>query len=170
MNTPTGAPAAHQSDFAAKLCEYLIARGKLDNTPVDVSQADETVASAAYMHTEEALIETPANNLDDLRTKFDVIWLDSMTVPNPATVLAVFADFRRLTGGGMSRVFRPNKWLEYFERKGGMYCVRGDEVFLLTPNGANLDDAMFELEAAGGRVAVFDLIRERVSAEEVCDG
>jgi hypothetical protein len=164
------APAAQQSDFAVKLVDFLIARDKLNNSPDDITREQESIAEAAYFYTEERLIETPANDLADLRAKFDIIWLDPQALPNNATVLAIFADFRRLTGGGMSRVFSPTKWLGYFERKGGMYCVRGDDVFLLTPEGADLDDVMFELEASGGREAVFNLIRERAGTEEANDG
>ncbi len=49
--------------------------------------------------------------------------------------------------------------------RGGTYVVRGDEVFLLQPEGANLEDNCFELEALGGKAAVDALIRQRCARE-----
>jgi hypothetical protein len=102
--------------------------------------------------------------------KFDELFTDPHAIPRNDEVLQLFADLRRLTDGEPSRLFKPERWLAWFERKGGMYCVRGDDVFLLTPEGADLDDVMFELEASGGREAVFNLIRERAGTEEANDG
>jgi hypothetical protein len=157
-------------ELSEKLVYFLKARAQLDSTPVGTARVDEEVASAAYFHTEEQLLSEPAKSIHDLRLKCDLIWLDPQALPGPGLLSEIFADLRRLTGSGMSLVFRPKHWLEYFERRGGAWVVRGEEVFLLTPKGADVDDLLYELDAAGGREAVFDLIRKRSAIEENADG
>jgi hypothetical protein len=168
--TETATPDFISPDLSEKLVYFLKARAQLDGAPENRTRVDEEVASAAYFHTEEQLLAEPARNIHDLRLKCDVIWLDPQALPGTGLLSEIFSDLRRLTGGGMSLVFRPKNWLEYYERRGGAWVVRGDEVFLLTPKGADLDDLLYELDAAGGREAVFDLIRKRSAIEENADG
>ena len=104
-----------------------------------------------------------AQNLHDLRAKFDSIWADPAADPSNDTILSFFADFRRLTGGTVSAMFNPSIWLHYFQQHDGAYCVRGEEVFLLQPNGSTAEDNMFELEALGGKPVVDDLILRRTA-------
>jgi hypothetical protein len=170
MDSPNAPTTPSASRFEEALANYLFARDRLNNPAEDATCEEEELASAAYFQTQEKLLRTPAETVADFRVKFDELFTDPCSTPRNDEVLLLFADLRRLTNGEPSRLFKPKKWLEWFGRKGGMYCVRGAEVFLLTPEGADLDDVMFELEASGGREAVNALIRERCGTEEVCDG
>jgi hypothetical protein len=148
---------------------FAEARDFLCSLPIDCDCAENDRAEAAYLAADCKLLETPAENLHDLRAKFDTVWDDTSATPNEITLLAFFADFRRLTGDTVSTVFNPSRWLHYFEMRGGAYVVRGDEVFLLEPADADLAGNLFELEALGGKPAVDALIRQRC-AQEVSHG
>jgi hypothetical protein len=183
-NSPAGfatgangqAPASEGGSVPEALCglstamqravaNFVAARDYYCSLPVDSDKDENDRAEAAYLQADGVMLETPAENLHDLRAKFDAIWSDAAALPNESTVLAVFADFRRLTGGDVSPIFNPQTWLRYFELRGGAYVVRGDEVFLLQPDGAKLEDNLFELEALGGKPAFDALIRQRCAQE-----
>lgn len=149
-----------------KIAAYLSARRHLNNNRKSSPEEAER-ACTAFIAAEADVIKEPATTLEDLRDKFDVVWIDPAALPTNEHILSVFADFRRLTGGGTSKLFDAELWLSRFEQRGGLYCTRGDEVFLLQPKGADLDDDMFELEALGGREAVEELIRSRQGAAEL---
>ena len=163
--TSISASMTHASAFEKALAQYLTARNNLNDAPAEPSAAGEDVASAAYYHSEERMPREPVESLADFRAKFDCLFLDPASIAGPDVLLQLFADLRRLTDGARSELFEPARWLAFFEKKGGMYCVRGEEVFLLTPTGANLSDLMFELEASGGRDDVNALLLQRCSAE-----
>lgn len=144
---------------------YINGRDYVCSLPIDREDEDNDRAEAAYMQVDGALLETPAENLHDLRIKFDAIWSDVAALPNERTLRIIFADFRRLVGDAVSPIFNPTLWLEYFEKRGGSYVARGGEVFLLQPHGAELADNMFELEALRGKPAVDAVIRQRCAQE-----
>lgn len=156
-----GLSAAMQQAVA----NFTAARDYFCSLPVDSCRLENDRASAACMQADGALLETPAENVHDLRAKFDAVWGNAGTVPNEPTLRTIFGDVRRLTGNTISPIFNPALWLEYFELRGGAYVVRGDEVFLLQPKGTHLADNMFELEALGGKPAVDALIRQRCTQE-----
>lgn len=165
--TTTNTPAPYSVKFGSALEAYLFARDDLTKLPAgEVPPQKEDALSDALQAAEERLLGIPARTIAELRVKFDMLWGDIGAIPHPNHVLSFFADIRHLDEGHGSPIFNPANWLGYFERKGGMHCVRGDEVFLLQPPGANLADLMWELEAAGGEAWVKDLIRERSPAQE----
>lgn len=153
--------------FSQALIRYLAARNYLNALAPGTRIEEEDRASAAFMDAEHCLMRTAAPNLSALRAKFDVLLLDPNAIPSRDYTLALFADFQRLTGGRVSHLFEPERWLQWFGEWGGAYCVRGDEIFLLQPKGTDLGDHLFELEASGGKEAVFDLIRSRTAMEAV---
>ena len=153
--------------FSQALIRYLAARDYLNALQRGTAVEEEDRASAAFMDAEHNLMRTPAPHISALRTKFDVLLLDPNAVPTRDYTLALFTDFQRLTGERVSHLFEPERWLRWFEEWGGAYCVRGAEVFLLQPKGSDLGDHLFELEASGGKEAVFALIRSRTAMEAV---
>jgi hypothetical protein len=155
----------HSTAMQRAVANFVAARDYYCSLPVDSDKDENDRAEAAYLQADGVMLETPAENLHDLRAKFDAIWSDAAALPNESTVLAVFADFRRLAGGDVSPIFNPQTWLRYFDLRGGAYVVRGDEVFLLQPQGTDLADNMFELEALGGKPAVDALIRQHCAQE-----
>lgn len=147
-----------------KIAAYLSARRHLNSNRKSSPEEAER-ACTAFIAAEADVIKEPATTLEDLRDKFDVVWIDPAALPTNKDILNVFADFRRLTGRP-SKLFDAELWLSRFEQRGGLYCTRGEEVFLLQPKGTDLDDDMFELEALGGREAVEELIRSRQGVAE----
>ena len=145
---------------------FVSARSYLHSLPEDIDEQEENRADVAFFSAYDSLIGTPAISLADLRVKFDVIWSELDALPGPTAVQRMFADIHRLAGDGPSLIFDPEDWLDGFEKRGGVYCVRGDEVFLLTPKGKRLDADMFELDALCGREAVYDLIRQRTNERD----
>lgn len=161
----TSAPAAHVSRFERALAEYLFARDFLNGFVSGVIREETDFAATAYCALDNQLIKAPAMSIQDLRTKFEMLWEETSSDPCTDHILALFEDLQRLTGDVPSQLFQPDGWLRRFEKKGGMYCVRDREVFLLTPKSADLDNLMFELKASGGREAVNELIRARTGME-----
>ena len=161
------APCEAPGAFSEALVRYLAARDYLNALKLGAGIEEEERASVAYMEAEHKLMETPAPDISAVRTKFDVLLLDPNASPTRDYMLLLFADFQHLTGGRVSYLFEPDRWLQWFEAHGGAYCVRGEEVFLLQPKGTDLSEQFFELEASGGREAVDELIKSRMATEAV---
>lgn len=156
-----------RDDFADALARYKFNLAYLEAQPVSQPEADENLAFDAFSNALESLVATPATKLSDLRAKAEVLWGDPASIPNATEVAHFMADLLRLTDREPSRVFRPEKWLARFERKGGMWMVRDGAPVLLVPVGTDLDGIMEELERAGGTDQVRALIKERHDAREV---
>ena len=165
--------------FEEALSAYLSARSYLRSLPDDSSAEQDEIAVDALFAALDRMLAVPASTIDEFRVKFEEVWLHSLGERDRETMRALFADLLALCGNTASRLFDPAYWLERFEQLGGLYYVRGDEVFLLQPNGDKefrcfrctpqrhtaLERHLFELEASGGREAVEALILERTARE-----
>jgi len=146
---------------------YIFALNRLDDAPSDIDEEEEELLANAFGKAREQLANCPAETIDDLRVKFDVMCLDACSCPQRDDVRRLFQDFRRLSSSRTSPIFRPEKWLKWFQRNGGGWVARGEEILLLTPCNGDADDCMDELEASGGCEAVKALIREQSQSREV---
>lgn len=146
---------------------YIFALNRLDDAPSGIDDEEEEMLSNAYSRARELLIRSPAETIDDLRVKFDVLCLDGNRCLQREEAKGLFRDLRRLSSSHTSPIFRPDKWLKWFQRNGGGWVEREQEIVLLAPCNGNADDCMEELEASGGCEAVKSLIREQSHSREV---
>ena len=106
---------------------------------------------------------------DDMRAKFDAVQYDMDLLPDVEDMLAFFTDLQQLSSHRCSPFFRPDEWLDWFERRNCGWVERdGEIVFLLPhqPDDSVAEDLMVDLRARGGCEAVKALIRERAKAGE----
>lgn len=151
--------------FDRALQRYLFAQDRLHDTDDDSDEMSDHLTDA-LVSAENAVMREPAENFDQLRVKADILWSDADSLPPDRHVLAFFADFARLTGGGVSRVFDPARWLSQFERCGGGWVVQPDRTWLMWPDLDRVEGLINELDMRGGKQAVLDLIRTRHEAQE----
>lgn len=157
---------SNPTPFDRALRRYLFALDRLNNDPENSDDVTNHLSDALWQ-AEMAVMQAPAANLDELRTKADILWCDLDSIPVPANVQLFFADLIRLTGGGVSRAFDPASWLQHFERIGGGWVLREDKVWLVWPEGEErFDNPLAELKMRGGRPAVEALIFARHEARE----
>ena len=116
------------------------------------------------MAAEGRIIETPADTIEELRTKLEVMFADPHAMPNDAERLAVLRDFHRLTDEP-SRVFDPELWLARYEKLGGGWIRANGEIMLgrtlKSPNAERLEAHLAVLDRFDGGEAVIALIAER---------
>lgn len=132
-----------------------------------IGQDMDDLLTDAIIGAENAVMAEPANTVEELRAKLDIIFLDIDSTPPDRHVFAIFADLIRLTGNTPSRLFDPARWLAWFERCGGGWVVRDDKAWLMWPEEEGVFESCFaELKMRGGKQAVMDLIRARHEAQE----
>lgn len=148
------------SHFEQAVSRYLFSLGQLHATTDDSDEMSDHLTDA-LVQAEDAVMREPAETLDQLRIKADILWSDVDSLPPDRHILAFFADLIRLTGNAPSRVFDPARWLARFERNGGGWVVQDDRVWLMWPDLERVEGLTQELEMRGGKVAVLDLIRAR---------
>ncbi|MEZ5688775.1 MAG: hypothetical protein R3E21_08360 [Caenibius sp.] len=141
--------------------QYVHAFNRLNDAPEDTSEADEDLLSDAYWAARERVIECPASTVDDLRVKFDVIWLDYGASPPRSSIDCVFRDLHKLSSQKVSPVFQADCWLKWFEAKGGGWIERDDDIVLIAPPDKLTDGCMDELRASGACQIVKDMLRSR---------
>ncbi|WP_298190977.1 hypothetical protein [Novosphingobium sp.] len=157
---------ARPTRFEQAVQRYHYALNKLRTEPDDSDEANDLLADA-LCHAERGVMREPVANIEELRTKADIVFDALDSIPSDASVRSLFADLIRLTGGGPSRLFDPAYWLQRFERLGGGWVVRDDKVFLFwTHDKDMMSDWLVELEVRGGRPAVEALILARNEARE----
>ena len=158
------APVAKPGLFQERLEAFLYARDRLEREPDGLRELESNHLADAYLYAENLVLGAPAADLADLRAKAEILWGDPAVDPDRSHVSAFLADLVRLTNHTPSRVFAADLWLARFEREGGMWVVRGDEVLILGPIGGGADVLIDLLTAMDGAEAVKALIRRRHDA------
>lgn len=164
MSTLAYMTEERRSDFESAITRYLFALERSETEP-DHSTAADVYTCDALVAAENAIMELPAHDFDQLRAKFDILFSDIDSVPPTRHVLAVFADLVRLTGNKPSRCFNAERWLSRFERCGGEWVVKAGKPWIMWPEDGRCDDLLAELKARGGKPAVMELIRSQASEE-----
>lgn len=161
MENETFAPQFNLSDAMRTAGEqYCYALARLNAVNEDTTRAEDDLLSDAYFTARQRLIECPAQNIDDLRVKIDVMWLDPNACPLREHINHVFRDLQRLSSQKASPVFQAGDWLEWFQRKGGGWIEQNGDVNFLYQRSDGIKDAMSELAASGACEMVKDLIRQ----------
>lgn len=141
--------------FVRALSAYKYARDTLNATPEDVTPEHEDMLSDAYHCAFDRAITAPAASISDLRAKFEILWEDPHSIPRAEHLAAILTDLAHLTGFEPSRTFNPDAWLHHFERFGGGWIERDNEIVLVTPtdpkNRNAIADLMFQLEGCNAR-------------------
>lgn len=152
--------------FDEDLAAYLETRDFLNNLQQGTSREDERRAEVDYNGARDRVTTSPALSPAELRAKAEIIWGDRESTPCEESRLSFLQDLQRLTDHAPSMVLDVPGWLSWFERSGGGWVQRDEEIVLLVPEDGRADGAMFELAAHGAREQVFEHIRKRNPARE----
>ncbi len=132
-----------------------------------ITQDMDDLLTDAIIGAENAVMTEPANTVEDLRAKLDIIFLDIDSTPPERHVFSLFADLIRLTGNTPSRLFDPARWLAWFERCGGGWVVRDGRAWLMWPEEEGVFESCFaDLKIRAGKPAVHAFILARHEAQE----
>ncbi len=158
--------ADEKSAFDREFEIYLEIRNRFNGSPADISDQEERMLSDSYAEARERMIKTRVANIEDFRTKFETMFAEGPAIPRNESIAELFRDLCFLTNHAPSRAFDAKTWLKWFERNHGGWIERDGEIILMWPENDNMDDMLFELNAAEGREAVYSLIRRRQKAQE----
>lgn len=164
MTVTTETAAERQSHFDELLKTWKARYARYRQEKSDDEEIEEQLF-AAWSAAEEAVIQTPAETVSDLRCKAEILWGNASSMPSDTEIAAFLADMRRLTNEP-SRTFDAAQWLAWFEHQGGGWIEREGEILLLIPDKAGFENVMWPLNVCDGRNAVFALIRERMATRE----
>lgn len=155
------------SAFDAALADYMKTRAVLNELPAHIGGDEERRLMDAQGVAEDRLFRQPPKSIADIRALAEIAWQDPASLPTSDMIATVLKGLRSLDGNAPSRTFDAKWWLYSFERFGGGYVVRGDEVLIVTPipQSEALIGLLWELETRGGREQVKAAIREREAAK-----
>lgn len=164
MDTKTITAAA--TAFNSALTAYCASLDIFNYAPKGNSEEHDRALEIAWLAAERAALSTPAQTIDDVRAKMEILFQDPMAQPPVEQIMFVMQDLVRLTNYTPSRVFCAKTWVNWFARHGGMWHVDGNKVTLLNIESADLKDHLFTLAACNGREQVEDYIRQHSPALE----